>query len=219
MKVLTIIFGVLMTIAGVICLFRPDVTFLQTGYIIAIMLLVYGIIGIIAVIARRVRPAFLWAAIPATIIGVVSLFFPSDEMNIHAVLVYLLAAWFILQGIISIYMSIRTRRINRAWVLGLIVGIISIFLGIYTAVHPIVGALTIGILVGIYMIEAGIDLILVGSLIGRLEAAAESAEEFVAGAREKVNEVRNEIHNEMHQAADASANEAPTESDAEDKAE
>ena len=188
MKVLTIILGVLMAIAGVICLFQPGETFIETGYVIAIMLLVYGVIGIISVIARRSRPAFLWACIPAVIIGVISLFFPSNNVNIHVLMIYLLAVWFVLQGISSIYMSVRSRFFNSGWVLGLIVGIISIFLGIYTALHPTVGVLTIGILVGIYLIEAGIDLIIVGAMIGRIEAVAKGARAFVDEAKSAINE-------------------------------
>ena len=109
-------------------------------------------------------------------------------MNIHVLMIYLLAVWFVLQGISSIYMSVRSRFFNSGWVLGLIVGIISIFLGIYTALHPTVGVLTIGILVGIYLIEAGIDLIIVGAMIGRIEAVAKGARAFVDEAKSAINE-------------------------------
>lgn len=195
MKVLTIILGVLLTICGVISLASPEATFIETGYVVAIMLLVYGIIGIIAVISRRVRPAFLWASIPAVVIGVISLFFPNDTMNIHVVLVYLLAVWFVLQGISSMYMSVRVRFFDRGWFLGLIMGILSICLGIYTALHPTLGAFTIGVLVGIYLIEAGIDLIVIGALIGRVETAAKGAQAFVEGAKEAINNAYNDAMN------------------------
>lgn len=199
MKVLTIILGVLLAICGVICLTSPEATFVETGYVVAIMLLVYGVIGIIGVIARRVRPSFLWACIPAIIIGVISLFFPSDKMNIHIVLVYLLAVWFILQGISSIYMAVRVRFFDRGWFLGLIVGILSICLGVYTALHPTLGAFTIGVLVGIYMIEAGIDLIVIGAMIGRVESVAKGAQAVVDGAKEAFNEAYNEVMGSFEQ--------------------
>lgn len=202
MKVLTIILGVLLTICGVICLTSPEATFIETGYVVAIMLLVYGIIGIIAVIARRIRPSFLWACIPAVIIGVLALFFPSDRMNIHIVLVYLLAVWFVFQGVSSIYMAVRYRFFNSGWVFGLIMGILSIIVGIYTALHPTLGALTIGILVGIYLIEAGIDLIVVGSWMGRVESVAKGAQAFVNEARDVINEAYNEAYTNAANPAD-----------------
>ena len=187
MKVLSIILGILLTICGVICLFSPAESFLAIGYVIAIMLLVYGIAGTISVIAKQFRPAVLWASIPALIIGIVSLFVPSDTSTIHVIILYLLAFFFIVQGIMSIYMSVRTRHIDGTWVLGLILGIISIILGVYTAVHPLIGVFAIGILVGIWVIETGIELIVVGSTIGRVER-------FVNKAKNIVNEARDSAH-------------------------
>lgn len=214
MKVLTIIFGILLVIGGVICLFSPEATFIEAGYVVAIMLLIYGVIGIIGVIAKSVRPSFLWASIPAVIIGVISLFFPSDTMNIHIVLIYLLAVWFILQGASSLYLSIRYRFFNSGWVLGVIMGILSIIVGVYTALHPTLGALTIGILVGIYMIEAGIDLLVVGTWIGRVETVAKGAQAFVDEARAVLNEVYSETANvvdqpEQNESSGASDTEKP----------
>lgn len=206
MKVLSIILGILLTICGVVCLFNPGATFLATGYVFAIMLFVYGIGGIIAVIAKQIRPAFLWAAIPALIIGIVSLFLPSDASTIHVIMLYLLAFWFIIQGIISIYTSVRSRFFNHTWVLGLILGIIAIFLGIYTAVHPMVGVFALGILVGIFLIEAGINMIVMGSALGRFEDAVDNAKEFAAGAREAYNEYEAERN-----AAEAAVNSQPAE--------
>jgi len=36
---------------------------------------------------------------------------------------YLFAAWFVVQGVVSIYVSIKSRHENKGWVLGLILGI------------------------------------------------------------------------------------------------
>lgn len=193
MKVLTFILGILLAIAGVICLLNPGAAFIQTGYVIAIMLFVYGLAGLISVIARRARPAFLWASIPALIIGVISLFVPGDAKTIHVLLIYLLAFWFIVQGISSMYLSVRSRGFNSMWVLGLIVGIISVFLGTYTALHPLLGVFTIGILVGIFLIEAGIDMMVIGTTIGRVES-------FAKGAAAFVNEARNAAENAYEEA-------------------
>lgn len=211
MKVLTIILGILLTICGVLCLFSPGETFLETGYIVAIMLLVYGIVGIIAVAARKLLPSFLWACIPAVILGVVALFLPGDKLFMHIILIYLLAAWFIVQGISSIYMSIRRRYFNRSWPLGLLIGILSVALGIYTALHPTVGGLAIGILVGIYLIEAGIDLIVVGATVGRVEDIAAGANAFVNEVRDEVNKAYGNAAGPASEPVDGTAKEVPNE--------
>lgn len=203
MKVLTFIFGIILTIGGVICLFRPGAAFLETGYVIAIMLFVYGVIGTISVITKKMRPAFLWATIPALLIGVASLFMPGDANTIHFILIYLIAFWFAMQGISSIYLAVRSRNENPVWVLTLIVGIISIFLGAYAAVHPMFGVFAIGILVGIFLIEAGIDLMVVGTAIGRVESFVKGAGAFAAGAA--FNEAQREAEEAAAQQTEESA--------------
>lgn len=211
MKALTIILGIVLTIGGVICLFYPGETFLETGYIVSIMLLVYGVIGIIGVIAKKVLPSFLWVCIPAIILGVVALFLPGDKMFMHVVLIYLLAVWFIVQGISSIYMSVRSRFFYRSWPLGMVVGIISVALGVYTALHPTVGGLAIGILVGIYLIEAGIDLMVVGATVGRVEGIAKEAAAFVDEAREEINKAYDNAENPAGAPIDSTATEVADE--------
>ncbi len=208
MKVLTIILGILLTIAGVICLFYPGETFLETGYIIAIMLLVYGVVGSIGVIAKKLRPSFLWTTIPAIIIGVVALFLPGDKLFMHALLIYLLAAWFIIQGISSIYMSVRSRFFYRSWPLSLVIGIISVALGVYTALQPALGVLAIGILVGIFLIEAGIDLMVIGATVGRVEGIAKEAADIVDEAREEMNKAYENAKKTAGAPADSAATEA-----------
>ena len=47
MSVLFVILGVLLIIGGISCIFTPLATLLSAGYIIGILLLVFGIIGII----------------------------------------------------------------------------------------------------------------------------------------------------------------------------
>lgn len=219
MKVLTFILGILLAILGVICLLNPGTAFLETGYLIAIMLFVYGVFGVISVIARRARPAFLWASIPALIIGIFSLFVPGDRMTIHVILIYLLAFWFIVQGISSMYLSVRSRAFNNMWVLGLIVGIISVFLGTYTALHPLLGVFTIGLLIGIFLIEAGIDLMVIGTTIGRVESFAKGAAAFVNEARNVAYEEAAKEASEQAQEGAAQTAETETAESAEESAE
>ena len=47
MSVLSIVFGILLVICGFACMFTPLATFLSTGYYLLILLLVYGIFGIV----------------------------------------------------------------------------------------------------------------------------------------------------------------------------
>lgn len=171
MKVLSVILGVLVIIAGVICLFSPGETFLAAGLIVAIMLLVYGIVGIINVITKRSLAITLFASIPAVIIGIIALTRPGSTLALDIVLAYMFAAWFVVMGIVNIITSIQTKSYAKGWVFSLIFGIIAVIVGIYSFIHPQISALAIGILIGIYLIEAGIDIIVLGTVAGRIDDA------------------------------------------------
>ena len=186
MRVLTIIFGVILAILGVVCCFSPEQTFLATGYVLAILLLVYGIIGIINVIRKLSSPITLFASIPAVIIGALALFRPGSAGAFDALILYLFAAWFVIEGIVSIIVSIRSRIINRGWVLGLIFGIIAVIVGAYSFAHPSVSAIAIGILVGIYLIETGISMIVLAFTVRNIEDAVGHIGEVVHNVGETV---------------------------------
>ena len=165
MFILSIIAGVLLIIGGVACLFHPGATFLQTGYLLAILMLIYGVVGIINVIRKRADVIELIMDIPAVVIGIIAIIRPGTTLVLDGMMVYLVAAWFVIQGVVSIYLSIKVRRIQSGWIWGLILGILGLVLGIYSFIHPMVSALTIGMLVGFYLIEAGLNLIVVSTAL------------------------------------------------------
>ena len=174
MIVLSIICGIILVVAGFTCIFSPLGTFLASGYLVAILLLIYGIVGIVNVVKKKVHPAMLIVYILGIIVGIVSIFRPGAPLVIDAVMVYVFAAWFVVQGIISIYVSIVSRHDNRGWVFGLIIGIIGVLLGIFSFFNPMISAVAIGLLIGIYLIEAGISLMVFSTAV---EAADDVSEQ------------------------------------------
>ena len=169
MVVLSIIVGVLLIIGGCACMFNPGVTFLTSGYLIAILLLVYGIVGIINVIRKYAHPMELLMHIPAIIIGVIAIIRPGSTLVLDTMLVYFLAIWFIIQGIVSICVSVQARKTKIGWYWGVVLGILALLLGIYTCFHPMVSALAIGILIGFYLIDAGINMIVLATAVHSLD--------------------------------------------------
>ena len=154
---------------GVVCLFNPGETFLAAGYVMTILLLIYGIIVIVRVIQKKSQPLELIPSILAVIIGIIAIFRPGTTLVIDGLMAILFAAWFIVQGIISIYVSIASRKIQKGWIwiCGLIIGIISLLLGILSFVQPLVSAVAIGILIGIYLIEAGLNMIVLATAVSQ----------------------------------------------------
>ena len=164
MKVLRIIFGIMLAIFGIICMATPLYTALSINIFFAIMVAVYGFVGIIDAIASKVYGVGFVFSIISLLFGIALLVLPNLMAITFVVFFYMIGGWFILQGITSIVMSLKVRKItgSKKWIFQLILGILGVLLGIYTFIHPIAVGLTIewilGILIGIFFIESGISM-------------------------------------------------------------
>jgi uncharacterized membrane protein HdeD (DUF308 family) len=167
MKIFTMMFGILLAVCGFSCIFTPIMTFLETGWFLMILLFVYGIMGIIkAVTQKEYKIQFLFSII-SVILGAVILFVPGLRLMTDGMLIYLMAGWFLLQGIVDIFLSFRQKKRGegKGWIWTMILGILGLLVGIYSFVHPLFAAFTIGILVGIYFIESGINMVVIAQYI------------------------------------------------------
>ncbi len=161
MKVLSVILGVILIICGFSCAFTPLSTFISAGFFIAAMLLVYGIAGIIRAVTTKIYGLDFVVSILGTVIGVIALFKPGTTLAIDALIVYLTAFFFTVQGIVSIIMSIKLKKLSgdKRWIWGIVTGILSVIVGIYSFIHPMAAAITVGLLLAIYFIESGFNMI------------------------------------------------------------
>ncbi|WP_405318450.1 HdeD family acid-resistance protein [Ruminococcus sp.] len=157
MRVLSVIIGILMLICGVSCMCTPLVTFMDAGYFIVILVAVYGVIGIVRAIAEKHFGAGFVFSILSVIFGVTVLFFPRLMLLADGIMIYMTAAWFVLQGIISVISAIQIKKAtgSKLWILQLIFGILGVILGCYSFFHPALVAVSIGFLIGFYFIETG----------------------------------------------------------------
>ena len=161
MTVLFIILGVLMVMCGFSCMFTPLLTYINTEYIIATLVMVFGIFGIIkGISAKRFGPGFVFSIISA-IFGILVVCLPNVFIVTNSIFIYMLAAWIVLEGIVTIITSVAVSRLagGGMWILQLIIGILAVIIGGYTFVHPLVLVVSIGILIGIFFVETGITMI------------------------------------------------------------
>ena len=88
-----IILGVLLVISGFSCMFTPLKTFFSTGYFLGIILLVYGIAGILRIISKKEKADVLeWVMhILSIIIGLIALFRPGTTLVFDAMLLTIIA--------------------------------------------------------------------------------------------------------------------------------
>jgi len=165
MTVLFIILGILMIISGISFMATPLITFISSGYVIAIMALVYGITGIIRSVIRKEYGLLFVFDILSALLGILVLFIPQLTLLIDSANLVIFAIWFIVMGVISIINAVTVTKATGSglWVLQLIFGILGILLGIFSFSQPLVSAITIGIMIGLYFIEVGITMIIAGA--------------------------------------------------------
>lgn len=165
MNILMIILGILLILCGGSCIFTPLLTFMQIGYFLIALLLIYGIAGILKAISSKEYGANFAFSIISVIVGIIVACIPGLALMTDGILLYIMAGWFILQGIVSLIVSIKFKGAagGKKWIWGLILGIIGILLGLYTMIHPLFLAFTMGILIGVYFIESGINMIVLSS--------------------------------------------------------
>lgn len=161
MSILFIILGILLVIGGFSCLLTPLPTMLAAGYIVGIMLLIYGIATLVRAIQEK-EDVLVWImSILSIIVGIFAIVNPGGTLALDTMIIYLFAADFLVQGIIEIILSIRMRG-EKGWVLGLIAGILSVVLGVYSIIYPSFAAFTIGVLISLYFISRGFVMMTLG---------------------------------------------------------
>lgn len=163
MTVLSVVFGILLAACGVACMVTPIATTFSLMYFFIVLLFVIGIVMLIRCIAYRVFGIEFMFSIITIIIGILVLFSPNASFvtDFELFLLYIMAAWLIIRGVVGIITAAQARALTGSgmFALAIIISIITLIVGIYSFIHPIVFSGFLGILAGVYFIVEGIDLI------------------------------------------------------------
>lgn len=149
--------GVAAVIFGLLALFLPGVTLTVLVLVFGAYALVDGVLAILAGI-RGVGPRWLLIVegVLGVLFGILTFLWPGVTA---LVLLYFIAIWAILTGVLEIIAAIALRReIEGEWAL-ILGGVLSVIFGIILAVLPGVGLLSVVWIIGIYALVFGIALI------------------------------------------------------------
>jgi uncharacterized membrane protein HdeD (DUF308 family) len=152
--------GVVAIIWGILAILWPGLTLRVLVTLFGAYALVDGVISVIAGIAAHDRNRRWWEVVvrgvAGIIIGVVTFFWPGLTA---LTLLYFIAAWEIVTGILLIMGAIQLRRIiENEWVM-ILSGAASILFGVILFIFPGAGALSLVWLIGAYSIAFGILLL------------------------------------------------------------
>lgn len=172
MKVFNCILGLFSILGAVYCMFFPGITFLNAGWIAAILLGVYGICSIFEYFSNPQRKEKknagliangvigLIIGICAAVLSVLALFNAGIRTILDVTILLLFAFWLVYSGIVSIAGAVMQKKNGgKMWGLTLALGIIVIITGIYGATHLLFAAFSIGYMIGMELMIYGIRLI------------------------------------------------------------
>lgn len=160
---LVVLRGVFAIIFGILAFVWPGITIGALIILFGAYALVDGISSIITGISRRNSNSQWWVLLLEGIIGVVAgiLAFVYPGMTALALL-YFIAVWAILTGIMEVIAAIRLRKeIDNEWWL-ILGGVLSIIFGLLLIIFPGSGALGLLWVIAAYSIIFGIMFIILG---------------------------------------------------------
>jgi uncharacterized membrane protein HdeD (DUF308 family) len=167
---LFLIRGILALILGVLTLLAPGITFTLLVIYIGAYMLVSGVLSVVR--AFKVRKAsatwgwFLVYGIVAIIAGCLTLYNPFVGA---ASLIYLIAAWALVTGVMEIIAAISLRKMIRGEGWYILAGIINILLAIFFVLNPLAGAITVAVVFGVYALLIGIMFIILSIRLKRMD--------------------------------------------------
>jgi uncharacterized membrane protein HdeD (DUF308 family) len=161
--------GVAAVLFGLLALIWPDITLFVLVILFGAYALVDGVLALVAAAMgenRGRRGWLIFEGVAGVLAGIVTFDWPGATT---LALLYLIAAWALVTGVLEVMAAIRLRReIHGEWLL-ILSGVCSVLFGILLVVWPATGALALVILIGSYAIVFGVVLVAFGMRLRRLQ--------------------------------------------------
>ncbi|RDV03318.1 HdeD family acid-resistance protein [Undibacter mobilis] len=164
--------GILLVALGVIAILIPPLATLAVTILFGWLFLISGVIGLVTTFWMRNAPGFWWALISAALAILAGGWLLAQPVGGALSLTLILIAFFIIEGIASIFFALDHRReLSGQWVWMLASGAIDLVLAMMLLMGlPSTAVWALGLLVGINMVFGGVALIAM-ALHARNEAA------------------------------------------------
>jgi uncharacterized membrane protein HdeD (DUF308 family) len=154
--------GIFALLFGVIAFVWPGLTILALTYVFGFYAILDGIFALVAAWSNRSSDRWwvlLLEGLLSLAAGVIAFVSPGSTA---LALLWVIAAWAILTGILEIVAAIWLRQeIENEWWLGLS-GLASIIFGLLLVIWPGSGLVTISWLIGFYAIVFGVSMLMLG---------------------------------------------------------
>jgi uncharacterized membrane protein HdeD (DUF308 family) len=165
---------------GVLAILFGIGTFVMPGITLAALILLYAAYavadGVVAAIAaftqRKPGEPVPWSVLLIGLVGIAAGIVAFMYPGLTAlVLLYLIAAWYIVRGIFEIVVAIQLRKEiqGEGWLIA--GGVLSVLFGVFLYARPGAGALAVLWMIGMFAILFGIILIALGFKLKKIKPA------------------------------------------------
>src|SRR3954451_6311570 len=159
--------GIAAILFGVLALMWPGPTVFALVLLFGAYALVDGVFTLASALGRNrdgTRSWLIVQGIAGILMGILTFVWPGATA---LVLLWLIAAWALITGVLQVVAAARLRReMRHEWLLALS-GVLSVVFGILLIVWPAAGALAVVTLIGAYAIVFGIALVALGVRLPR----------------------------------------------------
>ncbi len=163
--------GIILILLGAAAVIVPQIATLAVTIFLGWLLLFSGLLGLFTTFWTRGVPGYLWSLISAILAIVVGLMLIGWPVRGAFSLTFLLIAFFVLEGIVSVMFALDHRKeLPSAWGWMLASGIVDLALAtLIFAGLPGTAAWAIGLLVGINLTFGGVALVVMALQARRIE--------------------------------------------------
>ncbi|PWL71877.1 MAG: hypothetical protein DBY25_03755 [Clostridiales bacterium] len=169
LRVIWIVSGVLLLIAGILCFISPSVALQSIALWLGLFMLVSGVLDIIAFAkSYDVVIGSGWLLANGILTLLLGLLMLGNEWITATVLPLLLILWLISSGISSLVHSFDLKRFGvSGWGLMTAWGAVEIVFGVVSLFKPVAAVVAMAILIGITFVIEGIKMLITAFYTGR----------------------------------------------------
>jgi uncharacterized membrane protein HdeD (DUF308 family) len=170
--------GLLALVVGVVVLLFPEIGLPSLILAFAAWMIVDGLAELMGAWRARGQRNW-WVGILEGLAGIVAGLLAVILPGITAlVLLYLVAAWAIVTGVLEIIAAIRLREEINGELWMALAGVLSVLFGLYLIIFPGAGILSLLWLVGVFAIAFGVFMLLLGWRLRGIHQLAERQNEY-----------------------------------------
>lgn len=161
-RILWLISGFLLLVAGIFVLFNPTATIISLSFLLGLIMLFSGIFSLfVYFVARYDLFGMGWVLADGIITVILALFLLFNDYIAATALPFIFGMWILFSGIERIVNSIEIRDTGiSGWGWLMAIGIVSIVVGVLSFINPLIGAIAISTFLGIFLILQGIAVII-----------------------------------------------------------